>query len=629
MSAQFGTVAADAGSTATFDALPLSAEVRRAVDEIGWTRPMPVQLATFEPAVTGRDLIVQAQTGTGKTAAFGLPLVDRLVRPGGGVQALVLAPTRELALQTAREIERLGVHRGVRPVALYGGASMERQVRELQRGAEIVSGTPGRVLDHLRRGTLDPSGIRVLVLDEADEMLSMGFAEELGAIVAQLPARRQTMLFSATIDDRVRRLAASYLREPQFLGLSSDRVGAEGIAHYVYFVSGTSRERDLVRILDVEDPESAIVFCNTKAETEAVAAALRAAGYEADWLNGDLPQAEREAVVERSRRGELRLMVATDVAARGIDISHLTHVVNYTFPEAVEQYVHRTGRTGRAGRTGTAISLVSPQELGSLYYLRLQYGISPIERSLPTAAEMRARIEADRIAALERTVGSDRPGELDLGTARRLLGHADAERLVAALLVRVLGPAVDEQERSVVARRARRPRAPSVPPPRAEPERGTRASPASSPETASASTPDLEVPSVGRAAEPATPPETARSGIDEPGAAQGAAAPAPFEATPSEPDADADADVDEPAAEGMVRLFVNVGRRDGIRAGELGRLVREHGGVRRSDLGRIRVREKHSFVEVLRDRADAVIRGLSGRTHADRSLVVQVAKNQS
>ncbi len=388
---------ADATLPPTFDAIPLAPEVRRAIDEMGFVTPTPVQIAAFGPAAEGKDLVVQARTGTGKTAAFGLPLVDKRVRPDGGAQVLILAPTRELALQSSREIERLGVHRAIKAVAVYGGAPMEKQVRELEEGAQIVSGTPGRVLDHLRRGTIDGNALRILVLDEADEMLSMGFAEELNAIVEFLPKQRQTMLFSATIEESVQRLAARLLKDPVHLSLSSDQVGAQTISHFVYLVSGLGKTRDLVRIIEVENPESAIIFCNTKAVTEQVAAELAAAGFSADWLNGDLPQSQREAVLGSTRDGKLRFLVATDVAARGIDISHLTHVINYDFPQELEGYVHRTGRTGRAGRTGTAVSLIAGADLGSLYYLRLQYKIFPIERSLPSAGDLRTRQELDRV----------------------------------------------------------------------------------------------------------------------------------------------------------------------------------------------------------------------------------------
>ncbi|MFW6087404.1 MAG: DEAD/DEAH box helicase, partial [Myxococcota bacterium] len=441
----------------SFDDLPLSEPLRRAIEAMGWTEPTPVQIETYPLTVDGQDLIVQARTGTGKTGAFGIPLVDRLVRAGGGVQTLVLAPTRELALQSQRELTRLGEHLGVGTAAVYGGAPMDRQIRQLREGVDIVSGTPGRVLDHLRRGTLDLSGLKVLVLDEADEMLSMGFAKELNAIMELLPKQRQTLLFSATVDDAIQRVADRHMTDPQFVTLSGDAVGATNISHFLYMVSGKGRARDLIRLIEVENPESAIVFCNTKAETEQVAAELQQAGFNADWLNGDLPQSDREKIMARTRQGDLRYLVATDVAARGIDISHLTHVINYTLPESPQQYIHRTGRTGRAGRTGTALSLVSPLELGTLYFLRLQYKIFPVERSLPTAGEEQTRAEADRVALLEEAFPGT-PSEMDRAVAQRLLTHPDAERLLAGLLDAFFGTrGEDVDEQAAAARRSRRP----------------------------------------------------------------------------------------------------------------------------------------------------------------------------
>ena len=297
------------------------------------------------------SLVVQARTGTGKTAAFGLPIVDQIVRPRSQGAGAHLDPTRELALQVARELESLGKNRGVRVTAIYGGAPMGKQVEELAGGAQIVSGTPGRVLDHLRRKTLDPSGLRVFVLDEADEMLSMGFAKELHAIVDALPKERQGLFFSATIPPDIERLARSQLVDPEFVTLSSDQVGALEVAHFIYLLRGGDKRQELVRILETEDPESALVFCNTNDETQRVAEALQNKGFDAEWLNGDLRQRERERIMA-TREGKLRFLVATDVAARGIDVSHLTHVINADFPDTAEAYVHRTGRTGERGAPG-------------------------------------------------------------------------------------------------------------------------------------------------------------------------------------------------------------------------------------------------------------------------------------
>jgi ATP-dependent RNA helicase DeaD len=454
----------------SFDILPLSVEVRRALDEMKWEKPTPVQVAVWEPAAAGRDVVVQARTGTGKTAAYGLPIVDRIVRRAQkGVQALVLCPTRELALQVSREVQKLGEHKQVTTVAIYGGAPMQRQIDAIEHGAQVVIGTPGRVLDHLRRGTLDPGQVRVLVLDEADEMLSMGFERELTAILEQLPPARQTLLFSATIPPDIERMAKTRLREPEFVILSSDQVGALEIIHYVYWVYD-DKPRALVEVLDYEDPESAIVFCNTREETERVAGMLKREGFQSDWLNGDLPQSDREKVMRRTREGRLRFLVATDVAARGIDISHLTHVINYDFPQDAESYVHRTGRTGRAGKTGTAVSLVTPKEVGGLYILRLTYKIRPIERHLPNALEKQTRVEADVLRSLCDTFAARGKDARYRSLARRLLSHDDAESILAGMLGQQLALQQETSEVAASRRRARNPEpaasVPEAPPPR-------------------------------------------------------------------------------------------------------------------------------------------------------------------
>jgi ATP-dependent RNA helicase DeaD len=439
----------------------LSPDVRKAIDALGYTNPTPVQLAVFEPAARGKSLVVQARTGTGKTAAFGLPIIDSLIRKSmESVQALILTPTRELALQVSRELEQLGKFRGTKIVAIYGGAPMGKQVDALEGGAQIVVGTPGRVLDHCRRGTLDTKNIRIFVLDEADEMLSMGFAKELNAIIEHLPpGDRQGLYFSATIPPDVERLANKHLKDPEYVTLSSDQVGALELAHYVYLVREGDKRSAILSIIEVEDPQSAVVFCNTKDETERVAELLKSRGYDADWLNGDLEQRERERVMQATREGKLRFLVATDVAARGIDISHLTHVINADFPESAEQYVHRTGRTGRAGRTGTAISVVGPKDVGHLYMLRLTYKIRPIERMLPTKGELKTRAEADVVTFLAEAYAGKAADPMHLAVARRLFTHEQAESIVAGLLADHLGAngAADPVQDAAEARRAKNP----------------------------------------------------------------------------------------------------------------------------------------------------------------------------
>jgi ATP-dependent RNA helicase DeaD len=635
----------------SFDAMRLSEPVRRALDEIGYVRPTPVQFATYALAVAGKDLVVQARTGTGKTAAFGIPLVDKIVGSAPGVQALILAPTRELALQSAREVQRIGQHKDIRTVAVYGGAPMGKQIDELAAGAQIVSGTPGRVLDHLRRGTLDASGLKALVLDEMDEMLSMGFARELNAILELIPKKgqRQTLCFSATVDGEVTRIAKKHMENPEVVSLSTDAIGASEISHFVYMVGGTDRTADLVQILEAEDPETAIIFCNLRAETERVAGALKQAGFNADWLNGDLPQRDREEIMARTRQSKLRYLVATDVAARGIDISHLTHVINYSFPEATASYVHRTGRTGRAGRTGCAISLVSPQELGRLYYLRLEYKIEPIERSLPSRGELRTRLEADRISLLDQAFPAA-PTAAELAMARRLLSHPESERLLAGLLRAFFGGHEALDDEAGAARRSKAPEPVRSGPAsgersrrdggerdRGERDRGprdrgerdrrdepARAAAAERPGEGSSDRgrgPDRERSANGDHA----PRTRTRSRERGPRPEAGSVA----EAAPNEPttpalDDESDDfssdDAERGLAEGFERLYLSIGRKDGIRAGEIARFLREAAQLGRAEVGRIRMRDRHTLVEVPGTRMDEILSALSDKQLNDKPL---------
>jgi ATP-dependent RNA helicase DeaD len=595
----------------TFDVLPLGAEVRRAIDAMGYRHPTPVQRAVYEPAAEGRSLVVQARTGTGKTAAFGMPIVDRIVRPSvRAVQALVLCPTRELALQVSREVEQIGRFRGTHVVPIYGGASMTRQIQGLEAGAQIVIGTPGRVLDHLRQKTLDPSGVRVLVLDEADEMLSMGFAKELHAILETLPKNRQGLFFSATIPPDIERLAHNHLRDPEIITLSSDQVGALEIAHYVYVMrSGVDKISQLVRILEVEDPESAIVFCNTRDETQRVAESLKTRGFDADWLNGDLPQSDRERVMGATREGKLRFLVATDVAARGIDISHLTHVINYDFPDTAEQYVHRTGRTGRAGRTGTAIALVGPKDIGNLYLLRLTYKIRPIERQLPSAGELKTRAEMDLVqlfidAFANRSVHPD-----DLSLARRLLTHDDAENIMAGLLRDHLGArGGDPCTTAAEARRGRNPE----PIPNAPTRRDTNAAAPVPQAWQPPEEPDDEEPILSRPQHD-----------DE--------APSPLRPRPERQEP-AGASTAEPTfaerpLEGFVQLFVNVGKREGVRASDLQRLLADKG-IAPEDTARIRVRDRMTFVSIRKEIFHQAVAALAGEVIGGRKVVAELARGR-
>lgn len=377
----------------------LPEDIQAGLRELGWTAPMPVQAATIPAMRARRDLIVQARTGSGKTGAFGIPIVAEVDPALRAPQALVLTPTRELANQVATELITIGKHRGIVCLPIYGGVGYGPQLEGLAAGPHVVVGTPGRILDHLGQGRLKLDSVRFFVLDEADELLSLGFWPDMREIDRYLPRKeeRQTCLFSATMPEKVRALTRFFMHEPEFVTLSEGQIAPAEIEHYFYLVSAQEKEQALVRILEYEDPESAIIFCNTKDDVRYVTAFLQRRGFDADQISGDLAQAARERAMARIKAGELRFLVATDVAARGIDISDLTCVIGYTAPDSPETYVHRTGRTGRAGKAGFAISLVSALDIGNFKYLQNVNRIAIAERKLPTDAQMQERLR-ERLA---------------------------------------------------------------------------------------------------------------------------------------------------------------------------------------------------------------------------------------
>jgi ATP-dependent RNA helicase DeaD len=428
----------------SFNDFGLHPDVKLAIDDMGYFSPTPVQVAVFQPVTDNKDLLVQSKTGTGKTTAFALPIINRLVPTHRAPQALILAPTRELALQVARESAMIGKHRGILIEPVYGGAPIGKQIKALRDGVHVIVGTPGRVLDHIGRRTLDLRTIQTFVLDECDEMLSMGFLEDIEKITSFLPDKHQTLLFSATMPDEVSRYARRHMTAPEQISLSRDSVSVAEIHHAYYIVSGIARSRDLLKIIFAEEPESAIIFCNTRDETTMVAKFLQKQGLDAEPLSSDLTQADRERVMNRMKQHNLRFLCATDVAARGIDISNLSHVINYSVPEAPEIYVHRTGRTGRAGKRGTALSLVGPRELGNFRYVRLQFGIKPEERLLPKDDIFIGKLKhplppvgvpqpPDPIQILLRGV-SGSPSDLERQIFEKLLAKADGKRVLAQLV---------------------------------------------------------------------------------------------------------------------------------------------------------------------------------------------------
>jgi len=395
----------------------LPEEIQRGIRDLGWTEPMPVQARVVPLMSSGKDLIVKALTGSGKTGAFGIPIVTQLDPELPECQALVMAPTRELAIQVCGEIEALGQHKGVRCVPIYGGVGYTQQLEGIEAGAHVIVGTPGRMLDHLGSGRLDFDHVRTLVVDEADELLSLGFWPDMREINSYLPKDRQSCLFSATIPEKVRSLSRVFLKDPEFISMSEAEESPQSIEHFFVLTTAQEKESTLVRIIEDEDPESAIIFCNTKDDVRFVTSYLQRRGFDADQISGDLSQAAREIAMRRIKEGNLRFLVATDVAARGIDISDLTHVISYSAPQSPEVYVHRTGRTGRAGKAGMAISLVSGLDIGNFRFLQQVNKIEITEKAIPTEEDvlekMRSRISVKVEQEVRAMSDRDRKSMLD------------------------------------------------------------------------------------------------------------------------------------------------------------------------------------------------------------------------
>jgi ATP-dependent RNA helicase DeaD len=412
-----------------FAGLALAPELCRALSGLGYEEPTPIQLAAIPPLLEGRDVVGQAATGTGKTAAFALPILQRILSEGGRAEvlALVLVPTRELAVQVAEAMNSYGRDMGARVLPIYGGEPIGRQLGALRRGVDIAVATPGRALDHINRGTLKLSGLEVVVLDEADEMLDMGFAEDIEEILASTPGSRQTALFSATMPPRIGGMVRRHLRNPVRVELSHKAASAQAegslVRQTAYVVPRGHKPAALGRVLDLETPTATVVFCRTRDEVDQLTGTLNGRGYRAEALHGGMDQQHRDRVMSRLRSQAIELLVATDVAARGLDIEHLTHVVNYDVPSAPEQYVHRIGRVGRAGREGTAITLVEPREHKMLKTIERSTGQPIRVEKLPTIADLHARrLELVRATLRESLVNDD-----DLESFRSVVEPLGAE----------------------------------------------------------------------------------------------------------------------------------------------------------------------------------------------------------
>jgi ATP-dependent RNA helicase DeaD len=369
----------------TFADLDIPAPILKALKDVGYETPSPIQAATIPLLMEGRDVLGQAQTGTGKTAAFALPVLSRIDVKNPGVQALVLAPTRELAIQVAEAFQSYAAHlKNFHVLPIYGGQAYGPQLSALRRGAQVVVGTPGRVIDHLDKGTLDLSQLTTLVLDEADEMLRMGFIDDVERILKETPESRQTALFSATMPSAIKRIANTYLRNPQEVTVAAKTTTAANITQRYWLVAGLQKLEALTRILEAEPFDGMIIFARTKLGTEELASKLQARGFAAAAINGDLAQQQRERTIEQLKNGKIDILVATDVAARGLDVERISHVINYDVPSDPESYTHRIGRTGRAGRSGDAILFITPRERGMLKAIERATRQPVAQLTLPT-----------------------------------------------------------------------------------------------------------------------------------------------------------------------------------------------------------------------------------------------------
>jgi ATP-dependent RNA helicase DeaD len=551
--------------TSTFADLALRPELLHELTVLGYEEPTPIQREAIPCLLAGRDLVGQAATGTGKTAAFALPILQRLADGARGREpmALVLAPTRELAMQVSEALHRYGKTLNARVLPVYGGQPIGRQLRELQRGVDVVVGTPGRVLDHLNRGTLDLRNVQIVVLDEADEMLDMGFAEDIESVLSTAPESRQTVLFSATMPPRIDRIARRHLSDPVRIEIRRDpaRAGeAPKVRQRAYVVARAHKPAALGRVLDVEQPESAIVFCRTREEVDALTETLNGRGYRAEALHGGLSQEQRDRVMGRLRSGTADLLVATDVAARGLDVDQLTHVVNYNVPSAPEAYVHRIGRVGRAGREGVAITLAEPREHRMLKTIERSTGQKIGMEKIPTVADLQSRrLELTR-AALRESLLEDQ-FERFRGVVEQLTDEFDVMdvALAAVKLAHESGNVEVEEE--------------EIPEP--------------------APRPDAE-------------PRPGRPGSDRP-AGGGRPATGPRRG----PSGD------------KTRLFVGLGRVAGVRPQDLVGAITGESSLSGRDIGGIEISDRFSLVEVPLAAADEVIDALRGTLLKGRKATVR------
>ncbi|WP_102345220.1 DEAD/DEAH box helicase [Bacillus sp. Marseille-P3661] len=416
-----------------FNDFNISKEVLQALSNMGFEEPSPIQAEAIPIAITGRDMLGQAQTGTGKTTAFGVPIIEHVDLSINTIQGLVLAPTRELAVQVAEELNRIGQVKGVRTLPIYGGQDINRQIKALKNKPHIIAATPGRLLDHIKRKTIRLNQIKMVVLDEADEMLNMGFIEDIEMILSEISSDHQTMLFSATMPKRIQTLSEKFMDNPALVKIKAKELTVKNIEQHYIEVQEKKKFDVLCNLLDIQDPELAIVFGRTKKRVDELVEGLIKRGYSAEGIHGDIPQAKRDQVIRRFKEQTIEVMVATDVAARGLDISGVSHVYNFDIPQDPESYVHRIGRTGRAGKKGLAVSFVTPRETSQLKTIENVTKTKITRKPIPSYDDV---VAGNQQAAIDRLMEVIEKGDhlQQKQVAENLLDEVDSVTIVAAAL---------------------------------------------------------------------------------------------------------------------------------------------------------------------------------------------------
>ena len=605
----------------TFAELGLSPELMKAIEAQGFEQPSPIQAQAIPVALTGRDVVGQSQTGSGKTLAFGLPAVDRIDPLNRSTQVLIMCPTRELAMQVCAEIHKVASFKeGVRATPIYGGSSYDRQIRALQMGSQIVVGTPGRILDFADRGTLRLDALKTLVFDEADEMLDMGFADEIERLMQIVPKERQTIFFSATFDPRIRRLIDRYTNNPATITIEQKAMTVPTIEQRYYEVQGRSKTEVLCRVLDMDSPRLTIVFANTKKAVDDVTDSLVGRGYAADRLHGDLNQIMRERVMRNFRNGTLEVLVATDVAARGLDVNDVDLIVNYELPYDTEDYVHRIGRTGRAGRKGTAVSLVAGREIYLMQRIQRFTNAKVTRTKVPSQEELEATRVDQSFEKLKATLEGGEYAKHEHTVQRLLDAGFDPTDIMSALLDLWMKEFSREGEQIVEDRAQPRKQAPQrefVPREQNVVEgQAAAAAPAA----------DGAVPAPAPAASPASAPRERDEYQDE-GPRRQDAGPAPrddFGPAPMR----SRSFVQKGPRSGMVRLFINVGGMDNARPGDIAGMIYNTAKIPSGSLGTIDIFEKCSYIEVPEDHVETVMTTVTGTNYRGRDVRMDMADRQ-